>query len=193
MNYYHRFIRGFAQIAHPLHRLTGKEQWHWGVEEEKVFQELKKAISTAPVLIMPRDDAPFCIEADSSNYATRAVLSQLNNDGKWHPIAFSSHALSDVECNYDIHDKELLAVMRSLSEWRHYLMGARHTFEILTDHKNLEYFTSAKKLNRCQARWALELAEYDFHLIHKPGSSHGKPDALLRRADHGKGEEDNED
>jgi hypothetical protein len=194
VNYYRHFICAFAQIAHPLHCLTGKEQWHWGVKEEKAFQDLKRAISIAPVLIMPKDDTPFCVEADSSNYATGAVLSQLDNDdGKWHPAAFFSHALSDVECNYDIHNKELLAIVRSLSEWHHYLMGARHTFQILTDHKNLEYFTSAKKLNCHQAHWALELAEYDFHLVHKPGSSHGKPDALLQRANHGKGEEDNEE
>lgn len=147
----------------------------------------------ALVLMMPKDDAPFRVEADSSDYATGAVLSQLQDDGKWHPIAFSSCALSDVKRNYDIHDKELLAVMRSLDEWRHYLMGVQHTFKILTDHKNLEYFTLAKKLNCCQARWALQLAEYDFQLIHKPGKSHGKPDALSRRLDHGKGEGDNED
>jgi len=118
VNYYRRFIRAFAQITHPLHRLTGKEQWHWGVEEEKAFQDLKRVISTAPVLIMPKDDAPFHVEVDSSNYATGAVLSQLDDDdGKWHPIAFFSRALSDVEHNYDIHDKELLTVMCSLSEW----------------------------------------------------------------------------
>jgi hypothetical protein len=171
----------------------GKELWHWGVDEEKAFQGLKVAITMAPVLIMPWDDAPFHIEADSFNYATGAVLSQLHDDSKWHPITFSSHALSDVEHNYDIHDKELLAIMQSLGEWHHYLMGAQHTFEILTDHKNLEYFISAKKLNCRQARWELELAEYDFTLVHKPGKSHGKPDALSRRADHGKGEGDNED
>jgi hypothetical protein len=193
VNYYRRFIRGFANIAHCLHHLTGNMPWHWATPEEDAFQKLKAATTMAPVLSMPNDDQPFRVEADSSNYATGAVLSQIQNDGKWHPIAFISRSLSDVERNYDIYDKEMLAVMRALQEWRHYLMGAKHTFEILTDHKNLEYFRTAKNLNRRQARWALQLAEFDFTLTHKPGCLHGKPDALSRRADHGRGESDNRD
>jgi hypothetical protein len=193
VNYYRRFIQGFANIAHCLHRLTGNEPWHWAAPEEEAFQKLKIATTSAPVLSMPNDDQSFRLEADSSNYATGAVLSQIQDDGKWHPIAFISRSLNDVERNYDIYDKEMLAVMRALQEWRHYLMGAKHTFEILTDHKNLEYFRSAKNLNRRQARWALQLAEYDFILTHKPGRLHGKPDALSRRADHGRGESDNQD
>src|SRR5882757_6681583 len=156
INYYRRFIQDFARIAHPLHCLTGNRQWHWGVVEEKAFRALKTAITSAPILAMPNDDQPFRVEADSSDYATGAVLSQIQHNGKWHPIAFISHSLSDVECNYDIHDKEMLAIMQSLQEWRHYLMGAHHTFEILTDHKNLEYFCTAKNLNQRQAHWALQ-------------------------------------
>jgi hypothetical protein len=117
--------------------LTGNELWHGGLEEEKAFERLKVAITSAPVLMMPKDDAPFRVEANSSDYATGAILSQLQDDAKWHPIAFSSRALSDVERNYDIHDKELLAVMRSLDEWHHYLMGTQHTVEILTDHTGI--------------------------------------------------------
>jgi len=169
INYYRRFIQGFAHIAHPLHRLTGNEQWHWGAVEEEAFQNLKNAITSAPVLTMPTDDLPFRVEADSSDYATGAVLSQEQRDGKWHPVAFISRSLNDVERNYNIFDKEMLAIMRSLQEWRHYLMGARHTFEILTDHKNLEYFCTAKNLNCRQACWALQLADYNFILTHKPG------------------------
>ena len=96
-----------------------------------------------------------------------------------------------MERNYEIHDVEMLAVMRALEEWRHYLEGAKHSFEIWTDHKNLEYFWTAQKLNRRQARWSLFLSRFDFSLHHKPGRSMGKPDALSRRADHGSGQEDN--
>src|SRR5277367_4048816 len=103
-----------------------------------------------------------------------------------------SKSLSPVERNYDIHDKEMLAVNRALEEWRHFREGAEHQFEIWTDHKNLEYFMKAKKLNRRQARWSLFLARFDFIMHHRPGKSMGKPDALSRRADHGSGAKDNE-
>jgi len=85
----------------------------------------------------------------------------------------------------------MLAIIRALQEWRHFVEGAEHQFEVWTDHKNLEYFMSAKQLNQRQARWSLYLARFDFLLHHKPGRSMGKPDALSRRADHGTGEGDN--
>jgi hypothetical protein len=128
------------------------------------------------------------------DFVTDAVLSQLSpEDGKWHPIAFMSECLSPVECNYKIHDKEMLAIVRALEEWRHFLEGAEHQFEIWTDHKNLEYFRKSKKLNRRQARWSLLLARFDFLMHHRPGSSMGKSDALSRQSDHGSGTNDNED
>jgi len=98
-----------------------------------------------------------------------------------------------VEWNYEIHDKEMLAIIRALEEWRHFLEEAQHLVEIWTDHKNLEYFMTAKKLNRRQARWFLYLACFDFKLTHRPGHCMGKPDTLSRRPDHGKGASDNED
>ena len=100
------------------------------------------------VLISPDNSLPFCVEADSSDFVTGAVLSQQSKeDGKWHPIAFYSKSLNAVERNYKIHDKEMLAIIRSFEEWCHFLEGAWHQFEVWTDHKNLEYFCTAKKLN----------------------------------------------
>jgi hypothetical protein len=96
-----------------------------------------------------------------------------------------------VERNYKIHNTEMLAIIQGLEEWRHYLEGARHPVEIWTDHKNLEYFRVAQKLNHRQARWSLYLSRFGFTLHHKPGRSMGKPDALSRRADHGSGQGDN--
>ena len=97
--------------------------------------------------------SPSRVEADSSDFATSAVLSQQNSeDDKWHPIAFLSKSLSPVERNYEIHDKEMLAIVRALDKWRHFLEGAEHQFEIWMDHKNLEYFMTAKQLNQRQAR-----------------------------------------
>jgi len=97
----------------------------------------------------PQDSVPFWVEVDSSDFATGAVLSQQSmTDGKWHPVAFYSKSLSSVEQNYEIHDKEMLAIIHVLEEWRHFLEGATHLVEIWTDHKNLEYFMTAKKINR---------------------------------------------
>ena len=194
VNFYRRFIQDYSHIARPLFNLTKADTpWKWSAAEAEAFQGLKDATTSAPVLASADDSMPFRVEADSSDFATGAVLSQLSSaDDLWHPVAFYSKSLSPVECNYEIHDKEMLAIIRALEEWRHFLEGARHSVEIWTDHKNLEYFMTAKKLNRRQARWSLYLARFDFHLHHRPGRSMGKPDALSRRADHGSGARDNE-
>jgi len=116
------------------------------------------------------------------------------SDEKWRPVAFISKSLSDTERNYEIHDKEMLAVVRCLEAWRHFLEGAVEKFEIWTDHKNLEYFMKAQKLNRRQARWTLYLSRFNFTLKHVPGSKIGKADSLSRRPDWEIGvEKDNED
>jgi len=123
------------------------------------FEDLKTAVTTALVLVSPQDSEPFWVEVDSSDFATGAVLSQQSTtDRKWHPVVFYSKSLSSMERNYEIHDKEILAIIRVLEEWRHFLEGATYPVEIWTDHKNLEYFMMAKKLNHHQARWSLHLA-----------------------------------
>ena len=104
-----------------------------------------------------------------------------------------SKALQEAEHNYEIYDKELLAIVTALEEWCHYLLGASEPFEIWSDHKNLQYFWKPQKLNHCQACWYSELQSYDFHLIHKPGNQITKPDILLRRADFKRGKKDNLD
>src|SRR5467141_3473802 len=179
-NFYRRFIKGFSEHACPLFDLTWNDcVWRWKATEQAAFEKLKESVTSAPVLISPDSTRPFCIEADSSDFATGAVLSQLSaEDEKWHPVAFLSKSLSLVERNYEIHDKEMLAIIRSLQEWRHFVEGADHPCEILTDHKNLEYFMTAKQLNRRQARWSLYLSRFNFTLCHRPGKSMGKPDAL---------------
>jgi len=195
VNFYRRFIQDFSTIARPLFDLTRSDQaWNWDTKEQEAFERLKMAVTTAPILASPQDLEPFRIEADSSDFASGAVLSQqLPREEKWHLVAFYSKSLSPVERNYEIHDKEMLAIIRALEEWRHFLERARHLVEIWIDHKNLEYFMTAKKLNRRQAWWSLYLARFDFKLVHCPGCSMGKPDALSQRPDHGKGASDNED
>jgi len=185
VNFYRRFIRSFSDTARPLHALTRKsKKWSWGPPEQKAFEALKTAVTSAPVLAFPSDTGPFRLECDASNFATGAVLSQQQEDGAFHPIAFMSKAFTDVERNYQIYDKEMLAIIRALEEWRHFLEGATEQIEIRTDHKNLAYFRTAQKLNRRQARWSLYLSRFHFSLIHRPGNQMGKPDALSRHPDH---------
>jgi len=194
-NYYRRFIKDFARVARPINMLTRKDvKWQWGVEQQKAFNELKRVFTTKPVLAVPDLDKEFRVEADASNYATGGVLSMKCSDEMWRPVAFISKSLSNTERNYEIHDKEMLAVIRCLEAWRHFLEGMTIKFEIWTDHKNLEYFIKAQKLNRRQARWTLYLSRFDFVLKHIPGAKMGKADSLSRRPDWEIGvERDNKD
>jgi len=171
-NYYRRFIKDFAQVARPINVLMRKDvKWQWGVEQQKAFDELKRVFTTKPVLAALDLDKEFRVEADTSNYATRGVLSIKCSDEIWKPVAFISKSLSNTERNYEIHNKEMLVVIRCLEVWRHFLEGAATKFEIWTDHKNLEYFMKAQKLNRRQARWALYLSRFNFMLKHVPESN----------------------
>ena len=158
-------------------------KWRWGGEEQAVFDELKKSFTTRPVLAAPDLDKEFRVEVDASNYATRGVLSMKCSNNLWGLVAFISKSLSDTERNYEIHDKEMLAIVRCLEEWRHFLEGTVVKFEIWIDHKNLKYFIKAQKLNRRQARWVLYLSRFDFVLKHVPGTKMGKADSLNRRPD----------
>jgi len=132
VNFYRRFIRDFSTIARPLFDLTRSDKaWNWDTKEQEAFERLKTTVTTTPVLVSPQDLEPFRIEADSSDFASGAVLSQqLPGEEKWHPVAFYSKSLSPVERNYEIHDKEMLAIIRALEEWRHFLEGARYPVEI---------------------------------------------------------------
>ena len=131
---------------------------------------------------MPDPLKPYLVEVDSSDVATGGILSQHAEDQQWYLGAYLSKSLSDAERNYDIYDKELLAMIRGFEAWRHYLEGAPHKIQVFTDHKNLEYFTRSQKLISRQARWALFLTRFDFRLQHLAGSKN-RADGLSRRAD----------
>ncbi|KAF7785180.1 hypothetical protein Agabi119p4_1345 [Agaricus bisporus var. burnettii] len=180
-NFYRRFIKNFSTIAQPLNELKSKkgEKWYWNDEQQQAFEQIKQAIASEPVLALPKDKGQFRVEVDASNYGTGAVLSQ-EQENKWHPVAFMSKTLSEAERNYEIYDKELLAIIKALKLWRHYLLDAKEQFEIWTDHENLKYFREPQKLNARQARWYLMLQEYDFLLRHIPGKTNTKADILSR-------------
>jgi len=194
-NYYRRFVKNFAKIAKPLHQLVRKdEKWNWESKQEEAFTQLKEIFTTEPVLAALDLDKEMRVEVDALDYATGGVLSVKGEDGRWRPVAFISKSLNDTERNCEIHNKEMLAVIRCLEAWRHFLEGVRTKFKIWTDHKNLEYFMTNQKLNRRQARWVLFLSRFDFALKHIPGSRMGKVDGLSKRPDWRRGiEKDNED
>ena len=118
MNFYQRFIQDFSAKAQPLFDLTCSEQvWMWSRKKQAAFEDLKTAVTTALVLVSPQESDPFRIKADSSGFTTGAVLSQQSTtDGKWHPIVFYSKSLSSVERNYEIHDKQMLAIICALEK-----------------------------------------------------------------------------
>ena len=123
------------------------------------------------------------MEVNVSDYIMEGVLSIECADGRWRPVAFLSKSLNETERNYEIYDKDILVVIRELENWRHLLEGAKYKFEVWTDHKNLEYFMKAQKLNRRQAYWALYLSRFNFTLKHVLGTKMGKADGLSRQLD----------
>ena len=131
-NFYRKFIPGFSTLAAPLNNLLKKETpFCWTEEAQKSFDSLKQKLISSPVLMMPDQTRPFQIECDTSKYALGAVLTQQDSNGDRHPVAYLSKTFSETERNYEIYDRELLAIIRALEEWRHYIQGSGHTTVIV--------------------------------------------------------------
>ncbi|RAL59855.1 hypothetical protein DID88_000484 [Monilinia fructigena] len=170
-NFYRRFIKDFSKICRPLNDLLRKDiGWIWDASHRDAFATLKDAFITAPVLAYFDHNKRTVLETDASDWASGGVLSQYDSDGLLRPVAYFSAKHSAAECNYEIYDKELLAIIKSMEEWRPELQGSQQEFEILTDHKNLEYFTTTKALNQRQVRWSEFLSHYNFRIVYRPGS-----------------------
>ena len=127
------------------------KKWDWTVKQEKVFRELKEKFTKEPVLAAPDLDKKIRMEVDALDYVIGGVLSMEGKDGLWRPVAFLSKSLNETKRNYEIHNKEILAIIRGLENWRYLLEGIHFKFKIWTDHKNLEYFMRVQKLNWRQA------------------------------------------
>ena len=173
-NYYRRFIQNFSEVALPLNRLTGDVPWDWSSDCQSAFEQIKNIIASDQVLTMPRDEGQFRVECDASYYASGAILSQQQSDSTWRPIAFASWTMNPAQRNYQVYDKEFLAIIHSLTEWRKYLLGTKEPIDIVTDHRNLEYYRQPQNLSRRQADWVAQLMEYDVVLRHRPGRLHAK-------------------
>jgi len=130
-NYYRQFIKNFVTLAKPLNMLTRKEEkWKWEEAQQKAFEQLKGIFTTRLLLVAPNLDKEFRVEANTFNFATEGVLLIKCDDNKWRPVAYISKSLNEMEYNYEIHDKEMLAVIRCLEAWRHFLERAKGKFEI---------------------------------------------------------------
>ncbi len=182
-NFYHRFIQNYSTLTSPLTNLLRNKpkSLSWSPAAEEAFEKLKEAFTWVPILIHPDPERPLIVEVDASTTGVGAILSQeQGNPAKLHPCAFFSRKLSPAERNYDIGNRELLAIKLALEEWRHWLEGAQHPFTVMTDHKNLQYLREAKRLNPCQARWALFFTRFHYTITYNPGHKNIKADALSR-------------
>ncbi|XP_027171642.1 uncharacterized protein LOC113771232 [Coffea eugenioides] len=163
--YYRRFIQDFSKIAGPMTELTKKgAKFVWTPKCESSFQELKKRLTSAPVLVLPDGGEGYVVYSDASREGLGCVLMQM---GK--VVAYASRRLKPHEQNYPTHDLELAAVIFALKKWRHYLYGV--TFEVYTDHKSLTYLFSQKELNLRQRRWVEFLEDYDCSINYHPGKA----------------------
>jgi len=154
-NFYRRFIEGFSRTAKLLYVKTKEEcigNWEWGDKKQQAFDELRTKLTTAPVLVYFDPLARTKMETDGSKYVCSGIWSQQCQDGKWRPVAYRSKTMEDAEYNYDIQDKELLAIVQAFHEWKRYTRGNRKPLRVLTDHKNLVTFMTTKELNERQAR-----------------------------------------
>ena len=181
-NFYREFIPNFSKIVQPLLNLTKKDHaFLWHDEHQSSFELLKKIFTTAPVLALYDPDRKTVVEADCSGYVMGACLSQFDHQNVLRPVAYFSKKLSPTQSNYEIHDKELLAVISALEIWRGELAGLKDSFEIISDHKNLQYFLTNRKLSERQVRWSYILSNFNFELKLRAGKSSARPDALSRR------------
>jgi len=178
-SYYRKFIKDFAEIAAPLHALTGKNaKFLWTEDCETAFERLKRRLITSPVLSMPDDFGEFRLDTDASNKSIGAVLSQVQ-DGEEKVIAYASRMLITPERNYCVTRKELLAVVYFTGFFRPYLLG--RNFLIRTDHSALRWLKHTPEPIGQQARWLEKLEEFSYVIEHRPGQKHGNADALSRR------------
>ena len=180
-NFYRKFIAQFSQIARPLTDLTKKNtKFYWSKAAETAFQTLKELFVQEPILAQFDPDRETIVETDSAGYSYGGALSQVDDNGDLRPVAYYSAKMTPEEANYEIHDKELLAIIRCLEQWDAELRSVRK-FSVLTDHKNLEYFKSPRKLSERHVRWSYFLERFDMTIQYRPGRTNVVADALSRR------------
>ncbi|KAJ7986814.1 hypothetical protein DPEC_G00332290 [Dallia pectoralis] len=178
-SYYRRFIAGFSTKAAPLNRLTNKNtRFAWGTEQQQAFDTLKTSLCQSPVLMTPEPGGEFVLDTDASNEGLGAVLAQVTAKGE-RVIAYYSRTFSRPEKNYCVTRRELLAVVESVNQFKHYLCGLK--FLIRTDHASLKWLLSFREPEGQVARWIERLQEYNFTILHRKEEAHTNADGLSRR------------
>ena len=181
-NYYRKFIRGFSTIASSLTDITKNDTtFTWSSKQQVSFDQLKHAITSAPVLQLPNQSFPWILHTDASGYAVGGVLCQNIGDGV-KPVVFLSHKLAGAEINWPVYEKEFYAIIYCLKQCQWYLQGNEVT--IYTDHKSLQYFVSQKSLSSKQSRWVEFLSSFYCKIEYKEGKYNVVADALSRRSDY---------
>lgn len=181
LSYFRQFIPGFANICRPLYELIKQDRdFSWTDEAESALRLLIHYVTTAPTLIYPDYSRPFILRCDASNTAIGAVLLQADDEGRERPISYFSKTLNSAQKNYSTYDKEGLAVVSSLRNYRHIVLG--YPVTVYTDHKPLATLTTCKHKSARLARWAIELEDYNLEIKHLSGKSRAAapPDALSR-------------
>jgi hypothetical protein len=180
-NFYRKFIQGFSDVVRPMMSLVKKDAaFRWTAEADQAFKQLKGLFTKEPVLASFDADRTTIVETDSSGWCIGGTLMQYGDDGVLRPCGYFSKKNSPAECNYEIYDKEMLAIVRCLDEWDAELRSVKD-FQIRTDHKSLEYFMTVRKLTERQMRWSLALSRYNFTIQYVPGRTNERADALSRR------------
>ena len=167
--------------AAPLSDLTkasASNKVEWKEEQNKAFVELKKRLTAEPILRNPDFSIPFVLQTDASDLGIRSVLTQVDDQGEEHPVAFASRKLLPRERRYAAVEKECLVVVEGIRTFRVYLEG-RH-FQVQTDHRSLEYLHKMRDSNGRLSRWSLYLQPFDFSINHRPGRQNGNADGFSR-------------
>ena len=180
-SYYRKFIKNFSKVAAPLHGLTTKNfKFEWTKSCAAAFRILKERLTSAPILAFPdlsSDASGFTLDTDASYCAMGAVLSQ-NQNGELRVIAFARKVFNKSQRNYHAYDRELLACVTFIEQFRHDLVAKK--FHLRTDHEALKSLFSSLDPRGRRARWIEKLSDYDFEIIHRSGLKHGNADALSR-------------
>ena len=176
--YYRRFVEGFSKMVSPLTQLTSKDQpFSWTNKCKECFEEMKRRLTIAPMLVIPDTSKTFEVYFDASYQGLSCVLMQEKR-----PVAYASRQLKVHEKNYPTHDLELAAVVFALKTWRLYLYGSQ--LQVFSNHKSLKYLFDQKELNVRQRRWMEYLKDYDFELLYHPGKAIVVVDVLSRKRMH---------
>ncbi len=159
------------------------KKWHWNKEQKNAFHALKKSLNSTAHLRILNSTCKKILKINASDFTVGACLYQIENEQQ-RLIVYQSRKLSESKKRYEVHDKELLVIMKALQDWRPYLAGTEKSIQIYTNHKNLRNFATIKQLNQQQVCWAEQLADYEFQIHYKKDNENGEANALSRQPDH---------